>query len=1841
MPMSTPAPRERGERGEREFECGGCEEGVGEGGLPSVCVTFATSSASGSGSSGVCEEDEGSGSGSGTGSGSASGRGSGGSKRRRRRKRRGGESANSSAGADMNMSLPRMGMRDISSTNVSTIPSMYSMPSYVSAASTMQASTRSRTSMQGSTSTKMGMQASAKTLSPRASMGTMSSPSDYSCESYMGSESSFFAADVIEREREMREGRGSNSNSRESGAGGRGGYLSTSSGGNSKKSMDGSFLSLDLSGSEGSGSDDTSRGVGVREKKDVDGGSFIEFGEDMDSDGLGGEGGKERRKRGIGMTSTPPRRDHRGKKRASVVLFRGSGSASPVKTNANGNEGNLSSSSSRSLGHRAHTSPNGAIASPDGGSFKAPSIASRSDISFFSGSTHFEFAPVVESTGGSGGHAQSKLNGKGNANVFANRNGNQSAGGSGSGYHAPDSLAFPSSHHHSNQHRGMEPSIRIFDVDGDSLLNSSIGHGGGGAQSVDAMSLSARSVDAFSVDAMSVNSDDTDYIPFLPLVLQHERLQKTLRKPVSMEAVVSANEAGRGVARSVRSVASMASMNSMASARSGSVRSGQERNGASERDKQRRSSAVRLDPRSAHAIASKAKAAARLGISPSEVSLAAGSASDSSKRRFPAHVSESIAGVCIPASSNASRAPSICSSVGTEESVPVRGGPGNRASGMTLRVQTDLDLGARRVVVCGSGLDAGVEDLREGRISVSSEDGAGSVVISEDAQSQRGTIVDGDEDALEVTPTPTPRATVFAVNTLEVTPSVHSTPSTSSSQKTFIGPQALSPQPSIGSIRRTPSRQALKATPPRAPPSDPLPLPPLSPSATSCSSSGSDNRAFLSSTVSGSASVSTRLTSDVNSVSSGTSVSMVAGERVVGASSPKAEKKAEEGKKGRMRLSVQNPKDLWRARKKASAVGVGPEPRRDATSSANMDIPMPSTPPAVLPAGNAKIGVVFPTSRSLSFSSPSSQNLREKQQGIDGGDVAHQDQDRDIDDGGDEDCASSLREKEGSSRSTPSLTQSDDEERASGDDDDESIDLDSDSMRQLLAANTSANAAMHSNLDVHKIGMGRQVIIPSPPKKKKSAIKLQESERLRTRSCLGVGIEWTLGLGETQLKDEETIPARHASHSNLLKKVLKPEPEPEVPTKRASRLSDAPSTSSRARTKSESSLRTLDSGSTRSKKTRSVLPDFNDWTLSLPLPSPRDFERSRKVSELGASIGLASTVGEKSKEKQQTSHRHSTAPTASRRHTLDQKKRRASHHPIVRAEDVDSGVDLEATRGDDEPSESDEDDLRTPPLNTYVAQAFVVPRVVSVVDSLALGDSMRTKRAEVEVLDVRAETDVTDVQEQLEEDTHATRVKSNLAKLDALSADLKRFNELLRSGHPGSGSRKSEASLRSVSSQKGSMKGSMPPESHPDPGPFSYSINLKHTRSCEPFESKEPAEDTQSPPKNALFRTSCANLRESVLSSLPASDNESENEEELEAEGDLSDLSISTLRQRKTSQSSMKRRSQPRISLSKSRSSLSPVIQSPSAAEEDINCSTIDVMDVETQPTGFAANAVFGPAKWGKSSSLGRSVLPGQSRTSARAPLPFAPPVESTIATSSTAPQQNITNERRPKKLSDGIADISPTLRNAVSSIELGRMVPITIPAPPIPTLSSKKSAVHIGEQRETAKLAPPQALSSKKLAAPPNLSVQIAPMRRSSIILSDMTPTSTTSSTFPTPLASSFPIPPNTLPSLPLDFELGAKRMAQIVPPTPPAPLPDSRSVKSQKGRPSTSSSSSTITESVVQRMKERLESLGKNASKSASPASTSPAEFGEPEDTDQSSLCSGAYYSARSSFSEERRGD
>ncbi|PPQ63548.1 hypothetical protein CVT24_004778 [Panaeolus cyanescens] len=1633
-----------------------------------------------------------------------------------------------------------------------------------------------------------------RTLSPRASLGTVSSASKYSCSSYIGSESSFFAADAIERERRRvggkRSGMGREGGNVSSSSGG--GNLSSSSGGG-KRSMDGeSFLSLDLSGSEGSASDDTSRGVGGgikgrggRKEDDMDGASFIEFGEDVDCEreGEGGNGATtsigKRGKRGIGMTSTPPRRrDERGKKRSSVVLFRGTSSS--VVSSANNNSCGDIGLSGEFQAHGRGTS--GDISSDplqvhqssrDGTSSKAPSVMTRSDASMFSGSTHFEFAPVV-------GCADDDINGR---RRVIHHSTSFSSFAYSDRHSPPFELQKKYQHqpqqqhqhqqqphrdtHHGNhrpsQRRVVEPCITVHDVDAVSDIGSSI-H----APSVDAMSVSTRSVDALSVDAMSVNSDDTDYIPYLPLVLQHERLQKTLRKPVSMEAVVYANETGRGVARSVRSVG-------RESVRSGVSGSGREKERESEEKARKRTiSGARLNPMSAHAMGGRNKAAARLGIMGSETTLGGSLSSSSSKKKLPAHVSETIAGVCIPAPSMASRAPSICSSVGTEESVPARSGPVVHDSGMTLRVETDLDLdiGARRVVICGSGLDAGVEELRDGRVSMSSED-AGSVVVSD----ERHEVAIGsgeagnDEEAFENTPTPTPRATVFAVDSLEVTNSGTSTPSTNSSKRTFIGPhQGLSPQPSVGSLSRKPSRTALKATPPRAPPLDPLPLPPLSPSPASSPASGSDNLLLT-------GAVSTRMTSDA--IDSGLSSSPVS----VAAEGRKGSlkvKKVEEGKKVRMRMSVPGPKDLWRARKKASAVGMdAEEPRRDATTLASDSDSLNRTKSEALsPTRGDNMGIIFPTSRSLSFSSPSPSEKQHAKTRVGKGDAVHQNQHHDLVDGIGRD--SNLRAASGS---VISLTHSDDEDSEhDNNSDEESIDLDSDSMRQLLAANTSANAAMHSNLDVNKIGMGRQVVVP--PTKKKSMNRLKESERVRTRSGLDVGMDWMLELGRTE-----------KGASPLERK--------------ASQLLDAASGILRARTKSESAVRALDAESSMSKKAPAV-SGFEDWTLSLPLPSPREWERSRRVSELGASMGLASTPGGKSTERHQASHRHSTEPTASKRHTLDQKKRRASHHPLARSDDVDSGVDLDVNRGDDEPSESDEDDLRTPPSTMHVAQSFVVPRVVSSVDALEMGDAPKREvlgdrlvDEEVQVLELQTEpvSGVSLEMEEPEEDIHTKRARSNLAKLDALSADLKRFNELLRGGLPTS--RKGDVNLRSVSSHKGLQI--------PDLNPPSSPTRLKHVRSCEPFGSIEPVE-SQSPPKNAVLRTSCANLRESVLASLPAPDNELGNDEDGD-EGDSSDLSMSTLKNRRSSQSSMKRQSQTRLSTSsKGRPSLSPVIQSPVAAEEDIQFSSIDVMNVESSPTGYAANAVFGPSRWGKSSSLGRSGLPGQTRTPTRTPLPFAPPVgEPNAVTPPTATPPNATVERRPKKLSDGIADISPTLRNAVSSIELGRKVPISIPVQPIPTPAPKR------------------------LAVPPNLSVQISPMRRSSIILSDMTPTSATSSVFPTPLASSFPIPPTTLPSVPLDLELGAMRMAQMVPPTPPVPVQDTRPPKTQQGRPSTSSSTaSTITASVAQRMKERLEQLGKGGAKSAQSVPAAVAEI--EADTDESSLCSGAYYSARSSFSE-----
>ncbi|KAF8972527.1 hypothetical protein BDZ97DRAFT_838989 [Flammula alnicola] len=373
----------------------------------------------------------------------------------------------------------------------------------------------------------------------------------------------------------------------------------------------------------------------------------------------------------------------------------------------------------------------------------------------------------------------------------------------------------------------------------------------------------------------------------------------------------------------------------------------------------------------------------------------------------------------------------------------------------------------------------------------------------------------------------------------------------------------------------------------------------------------------------------------------------------------------------------------------------------------------------------------------------------------------------------------------------------------------------------ILAANTRANANANTNghlqVATEKIGIGRRQV---------------------SKSRTGAGgkpapdLEWTLCLGAPSgLKSNTTFPSLatttlvSAAAASIPQAPSFPLPVPSsIPSVSITPFADR--VSLRGRTKSESAL------GAGSRRKGQLGPTLNakpaareeDWTLSLPLPPPRE-STSRSKS-------TARVVGE---------------------------ERRPDLMPgmATTVEDVDvsvEGVDLHAGVEDEESLYLDAEDemdmspRRSIPMMEVEQVILCVPRVVTNGSGIESATRSRSQS--------RTRTKSMFEEEKLERD-HKPRAKAkakaeaNLAKLDTLSSDLARFNEMLRTG----GSRlglghgrgmmdeqgpNAEALLRGGPGvSAGAEKLSIPTQSR---------TGLKHARSFGVLEVDEP------PPKNAVLR---------------------------------------------------------------------------------------------------------------------------------------------------------------------------------------------------------------------------------------------------------------------------------------------------------------------------------------------------------------------------------------------------
>ncbi|KAF8907666.1 hypothetical protein CPB84DRAFT_1768497 [Gymnopilus junonius] len=728
----------------------------------------------------------------------------------------------------------------------------------------------------------------------------------------------------------------------------------------------------------------------------------------------------------------------------------------------------------------------------------------------------------------------------------------------------------------------------------------------------------------------------------------------------------------------------------------------------------------------------------------------------------------------------------------------------------------------------------------------------------------------------------------------------------------------------------------------------------------------------------------------------------------------------------------------------------------------------------------------------------------------------------------------------------------------------------------LLAANTRANAGIKD-----KIGIGRQ--------------QMGGGVRNRRKE----GLEWTLGLGTS---GESSAPSGSAS-THVCASGVTPDSTPVAPaapapafiatqkqrqhqqsqqqrTRKAglslNKASLPPyaarppsgflldsadlssSTWSRERCKSESAAATMPGGGSgrRGKE---------DWTLSLPGQVPEEW-----VKKIGGA-GDAIVQDRNAHTNVNGSVRHSSPTPGS---TADL---------LITVEDVDDPEGLDA--------DADVTNMRLSMVRSSITSdprvgeiVLCVPRVVSSGSGIedvvmeetrkrfSLHSSMHEENDYREEQQVKTEA-AEESAHALDQDPileHKERVKSNakvnLAKLEALSADLARFNEMLLSSVP-----------RSRSHARASMPS--PPR------------NLKHAKSCGVLEVDEP------PPKNAVLRMPSVevflNDSEGLRSELDLGDENVEDGDDFEKEDEqkvvepttprivFSSVSLpATAASAHTTRPSMPRFSAPSMT---TLSPVSPTTPSP------------------TTPTRM------------------------------RGPLPFAPFAPPSTFAACAGGKARMSEAAAAVGMNSG-SGVSGVLASGLfgSSVNNGgRTMGRTLSSSTnhgVSALPTNKPSLRLQTSEPSASFSRPRvnrrtstsSISSNSTAS--TTTVAIAAFPTSTLVPSPLM------SPLETPMASSFPAPP------PLSFPSLASAIV--------GGRSNSKSAK-ENARPSTTSSETsvssvgtdeTILPSVEQRMRMRLGLAGTGLLGSVE-------SDHEREGTDEESMYSGTYYSARSSFSSERR--
>ncbi|PPQ98082.1 hypothetical protein CVT26_003309, partial [Gymnopilus dilepis] len=515
----------------------------------------------------------------------------------------------------------------------------------------------------------------------------------------------------------------------------------------------------------------------------------------------------------------------------------------------------------------------------------------------------------------------------------------------------------------------------------------------------------------------------------------------------------------------------------------------------------------------------------------------------------------------------------------------------------------------------------------------------------------------------------------------------------------------------------------------------------------------------------------------------------------------------------------------------------------------------------------------------------------------------------------------------------------------------------------------------------------------------------------------------------------------------------------------------------------------------------------------------------------------------------------------------------------------------------------------------------VMDRSTTPSSSLHMGEGHQDRRAEE--IEVQPEFGAEGDPMMEHKERVKANAKANLAKLDALSADLARFNEMLR--HSGVSSSSSSFSSSPYSTSSSSSPSSMPQLSTKDQ-------SLRHAKSCGVLEVDEP------PPRNAVLRMPSVEVflrderEEDLRSVLDLGEEDDDNGEEDEEPRRPTSL--------------------PQVILSPVPAETSPALAGAGAgasattrpAMARLSAASLNEVRSSRSMSSLVLSSPSSPSTLPSPTSPTTVPSPTSPITpSRRAPLPFAPfPPPTSFAPS------------KPRKVEGGNAcvGVSGVLASGIfgSSVSagggargLGRTGSAAPMSKPVLKLQTDTSA---------------PATTSTSASARRNPNPNPSTTRRtsiSSVSSSSTTSTATTIATaaFPssmlvpspmispleTPSASAFPAPPPlSYPSLAAAVVGGRSASSK----TAKEPEPARPSTTSSETSVSSVGTDETILPSVEQRLRMRMRLgfglLGARAGGAGANANgVLGAVESDHEHEDGESLCSGTYYSARSSFSSE----